>query len=44
MNTAMDVGIVVKVTLGNLLYYRLGFLGGGGIVEIDERMTIDPAV
>src|SRR6516162_4370315 len=41
MYAAMDVGTVLQVEPPFRLDYRQRFLGGGGIVEIDERLAVN---
>jgi len=41
MNAAVDVGIDGFVVISGGIEDREGFLGGGSIVEIDERPSVD---
>ena len=40
----MDVGVVVPGSSGGGRRGPGGFLGGGGVIEINERMPVDPLV
>ena len=37
----MDVGIVALVVTAEGVEDGAGFLGGGGVIEVDERMPVD---
>jgi hypothetical protein len=37
----MHIGIAVAVVLGLSVNDRVGFLGGGGIIEIDQGLTLN---
>jgi len=40
VDPTMDVGVFVGIVLSDGVDHRLRFLGGGGVVEIDERFSI----
>ena len=42
MDAAMDVGVIAAVTLADGVDHRLGFLHRGGVVQIDQRLAVDP--
>ena len=41
VNTAMDIGIIALVVIIQRLDDRAGFLGRGGVVEINQRLSMD---
>ena len=41
VQAAMDVGVVALVVTAERVEDRAGFLGGGGVIEVDERMPVD---
>ena len=42
VHAAVDVGVVVLVVARHGVDHRAGLLGGGGVVEVDERPAVDP--
>ena len=43
MNCSVDVGVVVFVEISFGFDYLFGFLCCGGVVEVDEGVTVDLA-
>ena len=41
VNAAVDIGAVAGVKADERIDDRLGFLGGGGVVEVDQRLAVD---
>ena len=41
VDTTVDVGVFGGVVAHQLVDYRLGLLGGGAVVEVDQRLAID---
>ena len=41
MDAAMDIGVVVLVVMHERVNDRARLLGGGGVVEIDQRLAVD---
>jgi hypothetical protein len=44
MNTTMHIGIVMQITVTELVDDTKRLLGSSTIVEIDKRLTIDRAI
>src|SRR5690606_38683075 len=41
VGAAVDIGVVVAVVVADRLDHRLGFLHGGGVVEVHQRLAVD---
>ena len=41
VDSAMDVGVVAFVVVHEGLNDGGGFLGGGGVVQVDQRLAVD---
>ena len=41
MQPPMDVSILVTVVVQNRVYHHPGFLAGGGVIKINQRMAFD---
>src|SRR5262245_39825474 len=44
VGSAMDIRIVLPVVLADTTDHRFRLLGGGGVVEPDQRVTVDVLV
>ena len=41
VDAPVHVGVVVPVIVRDRVYDRVGFLGGGGVVQVDQRLAVD---
>ena len=41
VHAAMDVGVIQLVELVHGVQNHLRFLGGGGVIQIDQRLAVD---
>src|SRR5438105_11147229 len=44
MDAAMNVGIIALIIMAKSFEHRFGFLRGGGIIEINQRMTMNALI
>ena len=41
MDTTMNVGVHIAVSIANGVYHTLRFLGSCGIVKVNQRLTVN---